>query len=122
MNCPNCKIFHNTCQAKCCSFVPMDTELFNKHFNKICRPVSQLVPFDNQTIVPITEDGYCPFLQNDLSCTIYEDRPGICHKFGDESHINMTCEFQTKDGRSRTNKERRKISERQIQIAKKYLR
>ena len=99
----------------------MDTPLFTKNFDKIQRPVTELVPFDNAVVIPITDDGYCPFLTNDYQCAIYDERPEVCRKFGDESHPQLFCEFQTKDGKERNKKDRRKISEIQLKAAKNFI-
>lgn len=102
MPCSNCHKFYDACKARCCSFVPLERDLLYKNFDKIQRHIKETVEFHNNTLIPITEDGYCTFLQPDLKCAIYEHRPAICVKFGDESHVNMTCPYQTKDGYARS--------------------
>jgi Fe-S-cluster containining protein len=57
-------------------------------------------------ILPITEDALCPFLKENLECAIYEDRPEICKKFGDESHWTLKCPMQHKDGTPRSDEEK----------------
>ncbi len=121
MSCPNCKLFHNKCQAKCCSFVPFDKEFFTKKFDKIQIAVSEFAPFHDNLVIPITADGTCPFLSSSFDCMIYDERPPICRKFGDASHINMTCAYQTADGQARSNKEFKKISKQQLTIANNFL-
>lgn len=56
---------------------------------------------EGDVLIPITEDLFCPFLKKDLSCAIYEDRPDVCRKFGDESHELLCCPVQDKDGNAR---------------------
>lgn len=52
-------------------------------------------------VIPVTDSGYCPFLKEDLKCAIYEDRPDLCKKFGDESHPAMCCPMQDNNGNPR---------------------
>jgi Fe-S-cluster containining protein len=60
-------------------------------------------------VIPLTEDGYCPFLNKDLTCNIYEDRPSVCQKYGTERHSTLRCPYQDKNGRTRSRQETRKI-------------
>ena len=57
---------------------------------------------EGEVVLPFTKDLSCPFLKEDLSCAIYEDRPNICRKFGDETHILMSCPVQKHDGEPRS--------------------
>lgn len=68
-------------------------------------------------IIAKTEDNYCPFLSPSGECTIYEYRSDLCRKFGDESCILMTCQWQDKDGRLRGRPERKRIG---LAIMEKY--
>jgi Fe-S-cluster containining protein len=63
-------------------------------------------------ILPITKDYLCPFLKDDLSCAIYNDRPDVCRKYGDESHPMLCCPMQHADGTERSEEE---ISKRLIE-------
>ncbi len=106
-----CKKYHTVCKALCCGIVPIPRVLWQKKQHAIQRPVREV--FKGQAtsktdpsivetfILPRTDDNYCPFLKKDLSCAIYEDRPDICKKFGDESHPMMCCPMQHKDGEPR---------------------
>jgi Fe-S-cluster containining protein len=67
----------------------------------------------------LTEDRRCVFLNDDLSCNVYEDRPWVCKKYGDESCSFMTCPFQSKEGRIRSRQERRKIERENLSDFKK---
>ena len=60
-------------------------------------------------IIPITEDAKCTFLKDDFTCNIYDDQPKVCKKFGDETHLMMTCVYQDKNGRIRSRQERRTL-------------
>ena len=121
MSCSNCHIFKSTCKAECCYTVPIEREIFNRNFSMQCQPVIELVDMDRDNVLPATADGKCVFLNNLLNCNIYNDRPGICRKFGDESHINMTCAYQTKEGNKRSSKDKKKISEAQTKAMNNFL-
>lgn len=126
----DCKKSHAQCKAQCCHVCAIPEAIFERNIEKIVRPIKEIrrgagpvIPLDLQKldlkseeilVVPITQDMKCCFLNEDLNCNIYEDRPNICRKFGDESHIFMTCSYQSKDGRCRSRQERRMI-ERQAQ-------
>lgn len=73
------------------------------------RKVKKLVSVGN-LILPVTDDGFCIFLQDSLSCGIYSERPGICRTFGSEIHLLMKCPYQSKKGRPRGTFERLLLS------------
>jgi Fe-S-cluster containining protein len=120
-HCSNCKAFHSLCKAECCSVVPMTRQEFNGNFSFIVRPVIGVVDFDRHTVIPETADNKCPFLRDDYACNIYDRRPEICRKFGDESHINMSCRFQKANGSARSIFEINKIDNAQKEHLKKFL-
>lgn len=109
-----CKKYHCKCKAECCGVVPIPAKIWQRNQHKIVRhPVEKhkvMAGEHNKVaklcILPLTENGYCPFLNEDLSCNIYDDRPEICKKFGDESHLMLTCPMQRADGTPRTDEER----------------
>lgn len=105
-----CKKYHGKCEAMCCGVVPIPLTLWQKNQHNIQREVKRTIrgtaeKGPRHIIIPITEDHYCPFLKKDLSCAIYEDRPEICRKFGDDSHPLMCCPMQDKEGNPRDEKE-----------------
>lgn len=104
MDCDKC---FAACGAQCCSSVPLPNWIFEKH--QPVREITKMIPLGDNMTIPETESGRCPFLGMDLKCTIYEDRPFVCRKFGDESSSLMTCAFQAADGRVRSRQERRQI-------------
>jgi Fe-S-cluster containining protein len=111
-SCSNCKLFHRLCKSACCGPVPIDKKVYAENHYLLQRSVEKT--FDlGTTIVPVTSDMVCPFLASDHSCMIYNDRPDVCKKYGDESDILMTCAYQTADGKARSRKETRKISTQQ---------
>lgn len=120
MSCPNCKLFHAMCKAQCCAFTPLPRATYFGNFDKQQRPVKEILEFGND-VIPATEDGHCTFLTDTFQCAIYNQRPEVCIKFGDETHINMTCAFQTKEGHSRPKKETKRIAGLQEQKLKQFL-
>lgn len=134
----DCKACHAQCKAACCGMCPMPLDLFERNKDKIVQHPQKVqlwqspdvkgdlsmpslqemkdVSNNIDMVLPITKNMKCCFLNEDYSCNIYEDRPNICRKFGDESHIYMTCCYQSKDGRIRSRQERRSL-ERQCEGA-----
>lgn len=112
-----CKKYHGECKAKCCGIVPIPMSVWQRNQHNIQREVKEkhkVMAGQNgevakRSILPVTEDYYCPFLKKDLSCGIYNDRPDICKKFGDESHLLLKCPMQKADGTARTEEERTKL-------------
>ena len=104
----DCSKFHGKCGASCCSVFPIPKNLYVSHASKIVETVSKTIDFD-ENIAPVTQSGRCCFLNKDLSCNIYEDRPDICRKFGNESHIMLSCSVATKEGNPRTRQDSRRI-------------
>jgi Fe-S-cluster containining protein len=128
----DCDKLKHKCKAICCAPFPMEKELWERLKHKAIRKVLEMQEFmspvatdkafrDPETprnalhIFTITEVDpevkamRCPFLTHDLKCNIYEDRPYICRKFGDESYIQMKCSYQAKDGRVRSRQETRAL-------------
>lgn len=108
MSCFDCKKMHHKCKAKCCGVVPIPKEIYEINKEKIVRKASELIDADD-CVIPITSDFYCVFLNEDLSCNIYEQRPDVCRKFGDESHPMLFCPVLDKSGNERCRQSRRRI-------------
>lgn len=119
-----CKKYHCYCEARCCGIVPIPAIIWQANQHRIQRqPVEKhkvKAGKDKDTvklaILPVTEDGYCPFLTEGLECAIYEDRPEICKRFGDESHVLMCCPMQKADGASRAVEECRDLYKRTVEF------
>ncbi len=109
MACPNCHLFHHLCKGGCCGPVPIPVKTFEENKTLVQREVKEVIDFGNGTVIPMTEELLCPFLSEDYQCNIYEQRPWVCIKFGDESDPRMTCAFQTKDGKMRHHRERKRV-------------
>jgi Fe-S-cluster containining protein len=117
-----CKKYHCECKARCCGIVPIPVVTWQKNQHNIQKPVlyaHKVLAQDPHTekretsILPVTEEMLCPFLKEDLSCAIYQQRPEICKKFGDETHLMLCCPVQKADGTPRTENEK-EIFEQQI--------
>lgn len=106
------------CKAVCCTAIPLPNELFEKH--KPIRKIVKLLDDGQGCSLPVTEDGYCPFLGKDMKCSIYQDRPWICQVYGKGGHIDLECAFQAPDGRIRSRQERREI-ERKVKESIDYI-
>lgn len=122
----DCSKSHAKCQAGCCSFrTPIPEKIWLRNQQHVQREIIHVevdthgVNGDGivETHIIAVTDKQCAFLKEDLSCAIYDDRPWICKKFGDESCSFMTCSFQSKDGRIRNRQERRKIERQQEKAA-----
>lgn len=115
-----CKKYHGKCAARCCGVVPIPRTIWQRNQHNIQREVVSahkcLAGKDEASqvtaILPFTEDLLCPFLKPDLSCAIYDERPEVCRKFGDETHIMMCCPMQKADGKPRSEDEQREYNER----------
>lgn len=119
----DCKKMHSKCQAGCCGIVPIEKEIWDRNQEKLVsdvlktqtiesvRPFCEQYNLENiiELVIPETKNDKCPFLNKDFSCNIYEDRPEICRRFGNESCLNLTCVYQAKDGRERSRQEKRGI-------------
>ena len=106
MSCFDCKKQHHKCKAQCCGIVPIPKKTYDSNKHKIVNePLSILDAED--CYIPITDNQYCPYLNKDLSCNIYDDRPDVCRKFGDESHPMLFCPVLNKNGQERCRQNRR---------------
>lgn len=108
MTCFDCKKMHSKCGAKCCGNVPIPKEIYYANESKIIRKPHDTIDLKD-CILPISDDGNCVYLNRDLSCNIYSDRPNICRKFGDESHPMLCCPVLDKNGKERCRQSKRKI-------------
>lgn len=115
----DCKKMHPKCKAQCCGIVPIPKEIYDANKDKLVRPIVNLLDVVI-AYIPVTEDHYCPFLNEDLSCNIYEERPEVCKKFGDESHKMLICPYLDKNGKERSRQfmrsERRNIEKYQSKL------
>jgi Fe-S-cluster containining protein len=100
----NCKSQHHKCKAQCCfGIMAFPKETWEKNQHKIITKPS-VVETDTIEVKHRTDSGACSFLREDYQCNIYEERPEVCRKYGDESTFYMSCQFLRKDGKQRTQK------------------
>lgn len=107
----DCKNCMERCRASCCGYVPIPIETYKKYPPLVYSDIQEFEGNDELTgrtggFVIVTQNNHCAYLIDNL-CTIYEHRPEVCRKFGDESHPNLFCPYQDKDGRPRSRQERR---------------
>ena len=98
----NCKKCHSQCKAICCGVIPMSEKLFEENKDKIVTHPEHIERFEGpdmtlsfggdlfkeasssppiKMVLPQTKSLKCCFLNEDLSCNIYETRPAICRKY-----------------------------------------
>ncbi len=100
------------CRANCCCPMSMDRQFIMAHYGdtdpNITFSMAQ-VPESN-AVVALVDDGRCVFLDREkYSCRIYDDRPEICVRFGDESHPLLSCPHMNAQGEERNRQHRRKL-------------
>lgn len=106
----DCKRQHSKCKAICCGIIVFEKDFWEKHQDKVTTNPVEIVLFpDSKNVMPRTESGYCAFLREDHHCNIYDERPDICRKYGDESTPHMSCPYLKKDGTERSRQQRRAI-------------
>lgn len=129
-----CKKMHPRCKAGCCKICPIEKEIFDRNREKIVEKTVHEILIENpnpeifdqrgefvnsEYMVPITESTNCCFLNSDYTCNIYEDRPYVCKKFGDESSLWMNCLFCDKNGKERSRQEKRSLERKMTSAADK---
>lgn len=89
MNCDT-----NLCKAGCCGPVPITKDIMKKHKDKISKK-STIMPMGNIALIFNIKTLTCGFLDSNLKCKIYNDRPEVCRTFGDgkQKHPLLKCKF-----------------------------
>ena len=82
-------IFCAGCGGQCCGVFPMPNEIFARHQLKVIRAYT-LVPYGDDHVTPVTDDGFCVFLDRTGRCTIYADRPELCRLYGTIPQLQCT--------------------------------
>lgn len=87
----NCDI--KLCKATCCGVVPIPEETVKKHKNKLHLDAKEIPSFPGTMI--FSRDMICGFLNIENKCSIYEDRPEVCRRYGSgkESHPMLRCKY-----------------------------
>lgn len=107
MNCDKCL---EKCKAECCTIVPFNKDILQKHLN--VRPIKEILEIDDKILI-LTETSACCFLGYNNKCSIYKDRPEICKMFGNGGDLNLTCCWQDENGVMRSRQDRRLIARKQ---------
>lgn len=116
LNCDQCL---SKCHAACCGVVPFSKGFISKH--RPVREVLKEVEIETGDVVLETEGHNCPYLKENYQCSVYKDRPEICKIYGNETQINLTCQFQDKDGRMRGRQERRAVERKITKFMENFL-
>lgn len=75
--------------GQCCGVFPIPNTVFLAHQNKAQRPY-RIVETDRH-IIPVTDEGWCIFLDPGKRCAIYADRPNICRIYGVIKDPRLEC-------------------------------
>jgi len=126
----NCLPFHKHCHAECCSdSAPLPRDLITRFADKVINAPIEIIEDKDEVSVFENEEpsylyktamGICMFLNTDYSCNIYESRPTICRKFGDETHPFLCCTVQTKDGHARSKQSKKRVQREQQKYANRF--
>lgn len=105
-NCDNCI---DKCKGACCGVVPMPKDTYEKNKSLIDHKC-KVIEFDKDMVVVFDEISFrCGFLSDANKCKIYDERPEVCKKFGNEESPLLCCPYQDKCGRIRSRQEKRYI-------------
>ena len=94
--------------GQCCGVVPIPVNKYMKHLDDI-QTIPEKCIQDKKYIIAITHDLRCIFLTDNNLCAIYNDRPEICRRFGND--IKIPRPNVKWNGTLRTDAEREKILE-----------
>lgn len=112
------------CNADCCGPMPMERQFFMEHYGNIEPNIGYLlgsVP-ESTAVIPLTDDAMCIFLdRTKRSCRIYNDRPEVCKRFGDESHPLLFCPHMDAQGKERNRQQRRKLQRKLSKAMDSYM-
>lgn len=90
------------CRAHCCFNVPLPIGFMETYGENIVTPIigrTTLPPHPDLGMCELVftdmafEKNRCPFLRKDYKCNVYEDRPQICHLFGEGDNSLLKCHY-----------------------------
>lgn len=85
-------IMTGACEGDCCGMVPIPIATYKKNQDKIQRRPSEVLDFNDETVLPITAELKCVFLTKEFRCAIYHERPEVCRKFATgDPHPCLQC-------------------------------
>lgn len=98
----NCSEFikQGKCKADCCGAVPIPKQTVKQFEHLQQRKVLEVVEWDSNDILPVTDSGRCVFLKSDFMCVIYDHRPPICKNYG--LIPTLQCPYFNMKGRLRS--------------------
>ena len=102
------KVCPKKCKADCCGYVPLPNEFWEKHKDKAQVKI-KLLKYDDNSVLPLTKNLGCCFLDPNYRCVIYKDRPPLCKLFGTSSKKGLACPYLKPSGQKRGKKERKKL-------------
>lgn len=88
------------CHACCCYNIPFADGELEKFADKIINPIVYTESLGPAVVAFTVEiknlldigKNKCPFLRDDYKCNIYDNRPDVCHKFGEIPELQ--CEYR----------------------------
>ncbi len=97
--------------SECCICYGMSSDFVERFRRKATVPIIKEVVRKGRTTL-VTEDGFCFLLNREThKCTVYKDRPYVCHLFG--RNREMPCPYVSLDGTFRHEYESEAIKESQ---------
>jgi Fe-S-cluster containining protein len=97
------------CAGECCGCIPIDRDVVDANRFEMQVGYTEMIPA-GELSYPMTDDMACVFLHRmEIRCMIYDQRPDVCRRFGDESHSALFCPYLHADGTERTRSERREV-------------
>lgn len=68
--------------GECCGPIMFKQKIWEKHKDK-AQKLIEVIPFINASVVPLSEDIFCVFLDRRTKrCLIYDERPNVCRLQG----------------------------------------
>jgi len=64
---------------------------------KTPRKENMTIPFPGGHIIVVDADMKCIMLTEDYRCSIYNERPEVCRKFGEDNHPLLQCPYLKKN-------------------------
>ncbi|MCJ7816556.1 MAG: YkgJ family cysteine cluster protein [Candidatus Aenigmarchaeota archaeon] len=92
-------IAEEVCAGDCCGIHTFDKKFYDNFKHSRKREIIG-TQSDGQTIIIITKDGKCVFLDDNNACAIYDNRPDICKEYGRTAEL--PCPYVKPSGARRS--------------------
>lgn len=81
------------CKAECCGVVPIPKATFDRNHMKVQRKSEFITDAITGHVIVLADNATCGFLTMDHKCSIYDERPDVCRKFGsvEATHEMLIC-------------------------------